>query len=412
MHSPRLLRLESCNIDYTVKATVSGVSFMMQNRFKKRYTGSKSHAVDINGKLWIDAKELKKITGPERIVARKKKGAAPPGAAPATDNEGYKITDDFDELPTFEQDFLTNLPDLSTPELSPEKKGYRINAREVRQRLLGMINSAAGKKELYFWTITFPKNTGDLIAYRAFNTWLTTLRARDKYNGRRYLKNYLWIAERQQNGTVHFHIAIPHKLPVQKANGAMRTILKNLSVAGLLPFTPAQCKRYNGVDIAKNRKTKRVTNFAIKKGARALSTYLTKYVTKNDAKFSHLAWHNSRGFSALFTAITFTRWEFRKRGSIVDFYGEGSPAPVLWENMLNKNPASWRKVYLPRPPDDPVPVTPEEIKADDEKRLLAVFVPWLKYCPPDIENHLCELNSYCQYLAEQNERAKLIMSKN
>jgi hypothetical protein len=71
-----------------------------------------------------------------------------------------------------------------------------------------------------------------------------------------------------------------------------------------------QCKRYNGIDLAKNRNTRRVTNFAIKKGSRSLANYLTKYVTKNETSFTHLAWHNSRGFSSLFTGITFTTNEF------------------------------------------------------------------------------------------------------
>lgn len=385
---PQLLRLESCLADYTVKATLSGITILKQNRFRKRYTGSKTHAVDINGKLWVDANELKKITGPERVVTGKKKGPVPPGTGPITNEIGYEITDFYSELPTNEVDFFTNLPDLSTDEPSPEKKGYRINKREVRQRLLGMINTRAGKKELYFWTITFPKGTPDDVAYQAFNTWLTTLRARDKYNGRRYLKNYLWVAERQDGkrltdptktatNTIHFHIAIPHKMPVQKANSAMQTILKNLATAGKIPFTVHQCKRYNGVDIAKNRNTKRVTNFAIKKGSRALTTYLTKYIAKNDDTFPHLAWHNSRGFSALFTGITFTKWEFERRGEMLRT-AEGAQVAVKWTHLLISDRSKW---------------------FDNE---YFIFIPWAVGPPHSIINHLADLNSYLQDVTAKN----------
>ena len=91
----------------------------------------------------------------------------------------------------------------------------------------------------------------------------------------------------------------------------MRSCLASCSKAGEIEFSVFQCKRYNGVDIAKNRKEKKVTNFALgKRGRRALVTYITKYITKNDATFEHLAWHNSRGFSQLFTGITFTVEEF------------------------------------------------------------------------------------------------------
>jgi hypothetical protein len=184
------------------------------------------------------------------------------------------------------------------------QKLYKVHKTEVRNRIFAMINTQRGKKELYFWTITFPEKTPDSVCYRLFNTWLTTCRQK------KWLREYLWIAERQQNGTIHFHIAIPHRMSVVAANNAMRTTLRTAATKNEIPFNIYQCRRYNGIDIAKNRKTRRVTNFAIKKGSRSLANYLTKYCTKNDSTFNHLAWHNSRGFSSLFTGITFTTDEF------------------------------------------------------------------------------------------------------
>jgi hypothetical protein len=357
-----------------VKATASGITILRENAYGKRYTGNKYSAVDNNGKLWLKASELRRhlalvernraylkelsryaIESHDRPgvwywLSDKRPKKIPPvetgGRVNKLKPEQMQISDNFS---TLETPLLTVPPTLSTT----KAREYRIKKREVRQRLLGFINTQKGSKELYFWTVTFPKGTPDNVAYQMFNIWLTALRQR------KMLKDYLWIAERQKVGTVHFHIAVPHKMSVKYANGMMQTTLKTFSKRGEIPFSVYACKRYNGVDIAKNRKTKRVTNFAIKKGTRALITYLTKYVTKNDTAFSHLAWHNSRGFSSIFTGVTFTIQEFVKFG---------------FHDLIDR-----RK----------------------EKRFSTeyfTFVPWLNDPPTLITEHLYKLNSYIQSL--------------
>ena len=273
----RLLPVPAFHRELTIKATQSGITVLKESRYKKRYTGSKHNAIDINGKLYLKAAELKQIcTNP----ADQRNGRQKKRPDPLTENGGGEVTQ------------------------PPREKNFKVHKTEVRNRIFGMINTMAGKKELYFWTVTFPAGTPDGVGYRLFNVWLTTLRQK------KWLRNYLWIAERQQNGTIHFHIAIPHRLSIVAANNAMRVTLSTAAKRKEINFSVYQCKRYNGIDIAKNRNTRRVTNFAIKKGSRSLANYLTKYCTKNDATFPHLAWHNSRGFSSLFTGITFTTNEF------------------------------------------------------------------------------------------------------
>ncbi len=275
----RLLPVPAFHHELTIKATQSGITVLKDGRFKKRYIGSKHSAIDINGKMYLKASELKTINAAadkSKWNGRQKKRPDPL----KNSNEGGEDT------------------------TTPREKLYRVHKTEVKNRIFGMINTMNGKKELYFWTVTFPMGTNDAVGYRLFNTWLTTLRQK------KWLRNYLWIAERQQNGTIHFHIAIPHRLSIVAANGAMRVTLATAAKKKEIPFNVYQCRRYNGIDIAKNRTTRRVTNFAIKKGSRSLANYLTKYCTKNDSTFNHLAWHNSRGFSSLFTGITFTTNEF------------------------------------------------------------------------------------------------------
>ncbi len=328
-----------------IKATVSGITFLKNDAvYRTRYTGNKHSSVDINGKLWLKSSELKKQNEFEywrmkgKSVPKKKKNKPPveTGGEKSLDNAIWN----------------TNISDLPIP-TAIENKFYTINKKEVRQRILGFINTKKGKKELYFFTVTFPKGTSDDTCFKIYNIWLTSLR---QY---KMLHEYLWVCERQANGTIHYHIAVPHKMPVQRANAMMAGTLKTFARRGEIPFSVHQCKRYNGVDISKNRKTKRVTNFAIKKGTRALVTYLTKYVTKNNEGFTHLAWHNSRGYSSIFTGVTFTIQEFK---GVNKFH-----------HYLERDRRKWFETEY------------------------FFFAPWADTGPPiKIEEHLYELNSYLQ----------------
>jgi len=183
---------------------------------------------------------------------------------------------------------------------------FRINKKEVSHRIRGYLNQMKGEKMLYFWTVTFPEKTTDDTAYILLNKWLTRLRQE------KMLREYLWVAERQKNNTIHFHMVINQKMEVKKANRFMRASIMHSINKGEIDFPRINATRYNGVDIAKDRKTRRVINFAKEKKQKSLSNYLTKYVTKNDGSFQHLAWHSSRGYSNLITAVRFTWSEYEK----------------------------------------------------------------------------------------------------
>lgn len=373
MTVPQLGRVPGMGGDeLVIKATSSGITLLKENSFRKRYTGNKYSAVDIQGVLWLKASELQKeiklsairsklrISGGDYAVAQwdgklpgKKKSRV------ETQDEKNKLTmtnkgQISPNLSTSETPMLTDNNDLSTK----KDRAYRVHKREVRQRILGFLNTQAGKKELYFWTVSFPEGTPDHIAYKIYNIWLTALRQRGM------LKDYLWIAERQDGkrndyqratNTIHYHIAIPHKMPVHRANSMMQGTLKTFAKRGEIPCSVHACKRYNGVHIAKNKKTGRTVNFAIKKGSRSLATYLTKYVTKNETELTHLAWHNSRGYSSLFTGVTFTIPEFINNG---------------WPALLNR-----AKIF---------------------KAEFFTFVPWGGDPPPRLMEHLYQLNSFIQ----------------
>jgi len=188
---------------------------------------------------------------------------------------------------------------ITTPiiEKKAKKTGeYHVNKKEVIHRIRNYINQQKGKKQLYFWSVTFPLGTSDDASFVLLNKWLTRLRKEN------LLHSYIWVSERQENGTIHFHISIPHYLNVQKANKYMRASIMWCIKDGSVKWFPIDAKKYNGVDISKNRKTKRITNFAKQSREKSLTNYLTKYVTKNNEPFTHLAWHCSRDFSNIIIA--------------------------------------------------------------------------------------------------------------
>lgn len=304
------MELLSCPPFYdemTIKAGLSGITFLHQNRYKKRYLGSKVYDVLPNGVLAKKEGQVKTSPGNMKKL---------------------EIKDTVSET---------------------TERLYSVNKSEIRRRLLTFVSCMPEKmRELYFWTISFPKGIEDNIAFRIFNTWLTKLRQRN------LLKNYLWVAERQKNGTIHFHLAIPQKLSVRFANHEMMVCICSAARNGEINKSVAECKRYNGVDIAKDRFSRRVTNFAGKHRRKTLMKYLTKYVTKNNTKFSHLAWHNSRGFSSMFTGIAFTIDEF------VNKYG--------FHEMLQKKSVCANEFFM--------------------------FFPWLNDPPPQLVNELTKLNSF------------------
>lgn len=392
-----------------IKCTYSGAVYLKEGRYHTRYMGSKTSYVEYGGRVYPDRKEYwRQVYGEEQKNSPRRER-----------REQQKIIyepQSYKKLSTYTRDLLTYLstfrvrafdadmnirvavvdrnlfvsgcpcepckyqvvtgernfgksmdgplekfvydPDGSYPGLSPytleylkyiHTRRYRVKKSLVRQRLLGYINTMKGKKELYFWTVTFPEGVPDDLCYRAFNTWLTSLRQR------KMLREYLWIAERQENGTVHFHLGIPHFMNVHKANAMMRGTLKNLIRKGEIKYSIHRIRNYNGVDIAKNRKTKRVVNFALKKGARSLASYLTKYVTKNNTAFTHLAWHNSRGYSSIFTGVTYTIQEFIEEGL---------------NQLLDRT---------------------QRLEGD-----FFIFIPWQHGPPRVITRHLYDLNSFIQ----------------
>ena len=266
-----------------VKLTSSGATVLKSTsdtQFKQRVQGSKSHTLLANAVLIENG-----IANPRDLAGYKKPTGKKIKKLPA----GRKLTD-----------VSTGEPVEVLGDGEPKK--YRLNKKLIRGRIFAYLLTQK-KPVAHFVTISFPQTMTDDGGYQALNAWLTYCR---KYL---HLREYLFVAERQKNGTIHFHLLVPQFLNVQKANRAMAGILKTMIRRGKLDWNIYACKKYNGVDLAKNRKTKRVTNFALQGARKALTNYILKYISKNDEAFTHYAWHNSRGFSAMMLSVSLTEAE-------------------------------------------------------------------------------------------------------
>ena len=263
---PQLLELPICITPMQYGVNSQGVIQLIQSQFKCRYSGL-TNLSQIPGKKLIRKKATVARELSKRVKAYQK---------------------------------LKRMASINKP------KVYLINAKQVKSRIVAFVENQSHGKELYFWTVTFPENTNDASCMLLLNKWLTRLRQE------RMLKSYLWVTERQQNGTLHYHIAIPHKMDVKKANRFMRAGIMTCINQGLISWTRTDAAKYNGVHISKHRTTNRVINFAKGKNRKALINYITKYATKNTERFNQLAWHNSRDFSNVITRINFTHEEIIK----------------------------------------------------------------------------------------------------
>ncbi|MBB4037080.1 hypothetical protein GGR21_002995 [Dysgonomonas hofstadii] len=173
----------------------------------------------------------------------------------------------------------------------PKKTIYTLNKKKVREKCSAFFGLRKSKKFLAFYSISFPQNFPDEFAYKCFNTVLTRLR---KKCG---LKSYLWVAERQKNGTIHFHMLTNTFMQIRIVNYFMARAINNQirkkENKGKINVN-FDIQKYNGVDV------RHVNN-----NRKALNCYLTKYVSKNTISFYKLPYHSSHDISELFTAETF-----------------------------------------------------------------------------------------------------------
>lgn len=197
-------------------------------------------------------------------------------------------------------DFLTNIEDENptitegqpTQKQKANETVYKLKKSKIRKKCFALSRLQKSKKFLAFYSISFPIGLSDDHAYTIFNIWLTRCRKE------RGLNTYLWVAERQKNKTIHFHLLTNDHMQIRLVNGFMAFALNSVKQKGVEALQSINLEKYNGVDVK-----------LVKGTRKSLVSYLVKYVSKNEIEFYRLPWHCSRDVSRLFTAINFDESE-------------------------------------------------------------------------------------------------------
>jgi len=200
-------------------------------------------------------------------------------------------------------------------------KTYKINKSKVRKRLISLCRLDSSRLFLGFYSISFPCKAPDKTIYEIFNKWLTNCRTR--YG----LTTYVWVAERQKNGTLHFHILTNNRMDIHKVNRAMANSINTSVLQGKLSWGQSSVTLYNGVDVDSlqfpkrrqhesrdqyRRRIKEHKKHTIRERVNFAVKYMTKYMTKGEDVFYHLPFHCSRDISQLFTSIVLTDKDFEQ----------------------------------------------------------------------------------------------------
>lgn len=160
-----------------------------------------------------------------------------------------------------------------------------MNKPKVKSKIIAFSRAKIGSLKMKFITITFPSGCSDDICMQCLNTWLTKLRSITSSF------EYLWVAERQANGTLHFHMFTKTFFNIRVINFHMAVTIDNVlrkNKEGAPAFT---LENYNGIDVKVVDKISHIVK------------YVTKYVTKLKELNFNKSWACSRLVSRLFTHV-------------------------------------------------------------------------------------------------------------
>lgn len=172
------------------------------------------------------------------------------------------------------------------------ERHYRLNKKKVRSKVDSIFRLNAARKFIAFYSISFPSGLSDDSCHQVMNTGLTRIRKIcPKFT-------YLWVTERQQNGTLHFHMLTLNFLNIRVVNHFFAKAIKNVIAKNGESSLNYDWRKYNGCDVRRIYR---------KSGIRS---YISKYVTKNQSHFTRLAWNCSTNVSRLFTERYLSPLEF------------------------------------------------------------------------------------------------------
>jgi hypothetical protein len=145
--------------------------------------------------------------------------------------------------------------------ISKLERTYSINRTKVRSASLAAWQAKTSKYMLFI-TFTFPFEPSEEQAAKIWNNLLTNLR--NHYE----IKNYVWVKECQNSGRIHYHIIVD----------ANRIDIKRLQ------NTWNRCINHINPDCDCGSNSVRLGNRPIIYNIKAISKYLSKYISKSDTR--------------------------------------------------------------------------------------------------------------------------------
>jgi hypothetical protein len=197
---------------------------------------------------------------------------------------------------------------LQEPDKIPYQEPHKFSKRsrgKVKDKATAFFRSVPNNR--VFVTLTFIDRVTDKQGVKILNKFLTVLR-REKPD-----LQYLWVAEHQENGNIHFHIIMNKRLPIGRYNALWTMQQYNDGLVGrnkhgeIIDRKTIEDAYWEDVRTGYRKKNIQslLNPFHIDaaKSIDGLSYYLTKYITKQQAddEFGCLNWHCSRKVSKLFT---------------------------------------------------------------------------------------------------------------
>lgn len=253
---------------------------------------------------------------------RKQKPASEPEAIPQTEKEYFEQITQSEFRAKFK--LLRHVKKLHTQRNLDGKKISRRSRDKIREKMLAMFNACKGKNgyraervDFTMVTLTFIGRVTDRKATHVLGAFLDVVQ-------RKYRQfNYIWVAEKQENGNIHFHLIADRLFNVHYINSLwtvqqLRNGIRNYE-------KEAECleaERVSIEDLHGGKLYKSVGKYFnpldIKKVKTidGVSAYLTNYVTKNETvMYGAAGWNCSLPVSRIFTKKIIPRWVFMETGN-------------------------------------------------------------------------------------------------
>jgi hypothetical protein len=158
-----------------------------------------------------------------------------------------------------------------------------------------------GKQPLIMLTLTLTSKQlyEDSRYNKMLNNFLTIMR-------KKYQINYLWVAEKQNNGNIHYHIIVDRYVNVTIANATWCKILNYNGHDVKMPKTkcPSGLTYKETQEYFSSKNCSNPVDVKYLTNSSAIGAYLTKYITKNKTSVDCQIWNCSKLISNTITAFS------------------------------------------------------------------------------------------------------------